>query len=471
MAKVILVNKDHKIKESYLKKITLVTTTNFSGAKVKVEKEAYEAFLALKNFLFTKKIEVEIDEGYRSVQKQQDIYHEFCLKYGKKYADKIVALPLTSEHHTGLAIDVVLKKEGKYVTENEDLVAQEEIWEKVHPFLKDYGFILRYPKGKENITGYSYEPWHIRYVGIVPATIIYDNHLTLEEYLTDFGGVLVVNKESGMTSRDVVNEVSKILGIKKIGHTGTLDPMASGVLVLTIGYATKIGELLTSYEKEYEAGVEVGYLTDTLDKTGKIVKKKELKKKIDYRMLLKNYEKTYLQEVPMYSAVKVKGRKLYEYARSGERVTLPKKEVTIKSTTLLEEDFDYFKFRCLVSKGTYIRSLIRDMGNSCSEYFTMSSLIRTKQGNFTDLMSYSLESVKKNLFRILSIEEALPTIPVVTVENEKLKKVRNGARLEDDLQIEDKVIFQDKDHQLFVIYKKESNTLKIDKMVYNRLEH
>lgn len=469
MSKVILVNKEHKIRKSYQKQLELVTITNYLGQAVKLEKETYDAYLNLKEFLFKKGIAIDIEEGYRSIQQQQEIWEEFSSKYGEEYAKKMVAPPSTSEHHTGLAIDLVLKKDGKYITENEELLAQEEIWNRVHSSLKDYGFILRYPKGKENITAYPYEPWHIRYVGLVPAKMIYDNHLTLEEYQNQFGGVLVVNKEPGMTSRDVVNEVSRILGIKKIGHTGTLDPMASGVLVLTIGYATKIGELLTSYEKEYEAGVEVGYLTDTLDKTGKVIKEKKLEKRIDYRSLLKSYEKTYLQEVPIYSAVKVKGKKLYEYARNGEGVTLPKKEVTIKSTTLLEDKYDFFKFRCFVSKGTYIRSLIRDMGNSVFEYFTMSSLTRTKQGNFTISMAYSLEDIQKNNFHILSVEEALPTIPVIVVADKMLKKVANGVRLENDIPIDDKVIFQDKNHQLLVIYQKEKNTLKIDKMVYNNL--
>ncbi len=469
MSKVILVNKEHKIKESYFNHLDLITTTNYLGKEVKLEKEAYAAFFKLQRFLFEKGIEIGIEDGFRSVLEQQQIEDEFSNQYGEEYAKKMVASPYTSEHHTGLAIDLVLKKEEEYIIENKDLLLQEETWKKIHPVLKEYGFIVRYPKKKEKITGYSYEPWHIRYVGVVPATIISDNHLTLEEYLMNFNGILVVNKESNMTSRDVVNEVSKILGIKKIGHTGTLDPMASGVLVLTIGYATKLGELLTSYEKEYEAGVEVGYLTDTLDKTGKVLKEKKIAKKIDYQSLLKSYEKAYLQEVPIYSAVKVNGKKLYEYARNNESVALPKKEVTIKSTTLLEECDDYFQFRCLVSKGTYIRSLIRDMGDSCSEYFTMSSLTRTKQGNFPISMAYSLKDIQNNHFRILSIEEALPKIPVVVVEGGILKKVRNGVRIENDINIEDKVIFQDKEHQLLVIYEKQKNTLKINKMVYNNL--
>lgn len=469
MSKVILVNKEHKIKESYFNHLDLITTTNYLGKEVKLEKEAYAAFLKLQRFLFEKGIEIGIEDGFRSILEQQQIEDEFSNQYGEEYAKKVVASPYTSEHHTGLAIDLVLKKKKIYIIENKDLLLQEETWEKIHPILKEYGFIVRYPKKKEEITGYSYEPWHIRYVGVVPATIISDNHLTLEEYLMNFNGILVVNKESNMTSRDVVNEVSKILGIKKIGHTGTLDPMASGVLVLTIGYATKLGELLTSYEKEYEAGVEVGYLTDTLDKTGKVLKEKKVEKKIDYRALLKSYEKSYFQEVPIYSAVKVNGKKLYEYARNNENVALPKKEVTIKSTTLLEEGNDYFQFRCLVSKGTYIRSLIRDMGDSCSEYFTMSSLTRTKQGNFPISMAYSLKDIQNNHFHILSIEEALPKIPVVVVEGDVLKKVRNGVRIENEINIEDKVIFQDKEHQLLVIYEKEKNTLKINKMVYNNL--
>lgn len=277
-------------------------------------------------------------------------------------------------------------------------------------------------------------------------------------------GILVVNKEKGMTSRDVVNKVSKILGIKKIGHTGTLDPMAEGVLVLTIGKATKIGELLTSYEKEYIAGVNIGKLTDTLDTTGKVIKEKKPLNNIDYNNIINNFKKTYMQEVPIYSAVKVKGKKLYEYARKGIKVDLPKKEVTIKEIELLEKDEKSFKFRCLVSKGTYIRSLIRDMGDSIGEYFVMSSLIRTKQGDFSINNSYTLKDIEENNFKILQISDVLK-YPKIVMDDKLYKKVSNGVVIDNTYNIKDKVLMIDKNNDLVAIYQNVNHKLRIYKMI------
>ena len=176
-------------------------------------------------------------------------------------------------------------------------------------------------------------------------------------------GIIVINKPKDYTSRDIVNIVSKKLNTKKVGHTGTLDPLATGVLVLPIGRALKVSELLTSNTKEYIAEVILGYETDMLDITGTEIKrnipsvtKEELLK------VLKSYIGKYNQEVPLYSAVKVGGRKLYEYARSGTPVIPPSKEVEVYSLELIS-DLKHIKgaveftIRCEVSKGTYIRSL------------------------------------------------------------------------------------------------------------------
>ena len=202
-------------------------------------------------------------------------------------------------------------------------------------------------------------------------------------------GIIVIDKPKDYTSRDIVNIVSKKLNTKKVGHTGTLDPLATGVLVLPIGRALKVSELLTSNTKEYIAEVILGYETDMLDITGTEIKrnipnvtKEELLK------VLKSYIGKYNQEVPLYSAVKVGGRKLYEYARSGTTVIPPSKEVEVYSLELIS-DLKHingaveFTIRCEVSKGTYIRSLIRDIAYSLNTYGTMKNLIRTRQGIFT----------------------------------------------------------------------------------------
>ena len=464
--KTILVNKNNPNKDSYLKKIKLIEVKDILDETILIEKETYQAYLELKEFLKTKNINIGIDSAYRSINEQQEIYDSFLNKYGQDYTNQLVAKPKISEHHTGLSLDIGIFVKDHFVYKNQELMLYEDIYLEIHKYLANFGFILRYPKNKENITGYQYEPWHIRYVGKIPAKIIYDNNLTLEEYLTNFGGVLLVNKERGMTSFDVVHKVSNLLGIKKVGHTGTLDPIASGVLVLTIGRATKLGELLTSTNKEYIAKVEIGKCTDTLDTTGVIVKEKTPSVKINLESLLKSYQKTYLQEVPIYSAVKVNGKKLYEYARNNEKVKLPKKEVTIKEMELLKTNHNSFNFRCLVSKGTYIRSLIRDMGQSVDEYFCMSDLIRTKQGKFSLEDAYSLDEIESNNFHILSLREILQDYPTIIIDDKLKKKIINGSPIKNIYNIKDKVLFVDH-HNILAIYQKDNDNLKIYRMLTN----
>lgn len=249
-------------------------------------------------------------------------------------------------------------------------------------------------------------------------------------------GIIVIDKPKDYTSRDIVNIVSKKLNTKKVGHTGTLDPLATGVLVLPIGRALKVSELLTSNTKEYIAEVILGYETDMLDITGTEIKrnipsvtKEELLK------VLKSYIGKYNQEVPLYSAVKVGGRKLYEYARSGTPVIPPSKEVEVYSLELIS-DLKHIKgaveftIRCEVSKGTYIRSLIRDIAYSLNTYGTMKNLIRTRQGIFTLKDAYTLKDIEENNYKLLSIKECLPNIKTTVIEEPLLTKVKNGMVLD-----------------------------------------
>ncbi|MEG2322689.1 MAG: tRNA pseudouridine(55) synthase TruB, partial [Bacilli bacterium] len=200
---------------------------------------------------------------------------------------------------------------------------------------------------------------------------------------TKISGLLVINKPKDFTSRDVVNKVSKILQTKKVGHTGTLDPIATGVLVLTINAATKLTEIITSENKEYIASVILGVKTDTLDITGQILEKRNIIiKEQDIIDVLNSFKGSYEQTVPLYSAIRINGQKLYEYARNKEEVILPKRLVNIYDIKLLEITKNGFKFKCCVSKGTYIRSLINDIASKLNTIGVMSDLIRTKQGIF-----------------------------------------------------------------------------------------
>ena len=460
MTNTTLINKDNKIKESFYKRVNFIDIKDIDGNDTKIEKETYENYLELQEFLKTKNIIIGIDSAYRSEQRQSELYQEFIEKYGKEYADKIVAPVGTSEHHSGLAIDLALKSNNVYLDADTVHEDQEPIYKELHKHLKDFGFILRYPEGKEHITGYPYEPWHIRYVGKFVAKIIYEKNYTLEEYLTDFSGIILVNKEKDMTSFDVVNEISHLFGIKRVGHTGTLDPLAEGVLLVAIGKATKVVELLTATYKEYIATVKLGIKTDTLDITGKVLEQKEVPNLENLDEVLNSFKKTYLQEVPIYSAVKVNGKKLYEYARNNEQVELPKKTVTIKEVELLDKTEDTFKFKTLVSKGCYIRSLINDIGNELNTYATMTELTRTKQGKVSIEETKTLKDIKNGNFKLYEIDEVLE-IPVIAVDSVQEQKIRTGQKINNDYNIKEKVIFKDQNNFILGIYESKEGLLSV----------
>ena len=201
-------------------------------------------------------------------------------------------------------------------------------------------------------------------------------------------GILIIEKEAGMTSHDVVAKVRKIANIRKVGHTGTLDPMATGVLPLLLGKATKLSQYLTQHDKEYIATVKLGMKTDTLDLEGKVLEEKKVdlavftKEKIE--AVLNSFLGKQKQTPPMYSAVKVNGKKLYEYARIGETVKVEPREIEIYAVSLetISKDTQEFTFRVYVSKGTYIRVLCSEMAEKLGTIGVMSKLIRTKVDRF-----------------------------------------------------------------------------------------
>ncbi len=456
----ILVNKYNKISKEEMNNIEKVSVKDIFNEDILIEKETLFYFNKLKEFLNKKGIEIGIDSAYRSIEDQEEIIKKYREERGEEYVKKYVAPINTSEHHTGLAIDFLIKSEGKFLTEIEDIWNNLDIYLEIHKYISNFGFILRYPKGREKTTGYSYEPWHIRYVGKKTATYIMNSHITLEEYyFKKHSGILLINKEKDMTSRDVVNIISKKLHLKKVGHTGTLDPLATGLLVITIGNATKIGELLTSLDKEYEAEFVLGVLTDTLDITGKVLKEKKTSSKIDIESALKHFTTTYNQEVPIYSAVKVHGKKLYQYARENKTIKLPKKEVTIKKLELLDYHKGLYKIKCLVSKGTYIRSLIRDIGEYLNTYATMTNLKRTSQSNFLLKDSFTINDIKTSNFKIIPIKDCL-NIKKISIKDDLLFKVRNGVVLTDLDYDDEQILFLDEEGFEVALYRKEDNKYK-----------
>ena len=272
--------------------------------------------------------------------------------------------------------------------------------------------------------------------------------------------------EKGVTSRDVVNKICKILNTKKVGHTGTLDPIATGVLVVCVGKATKLVEILTSEDKEYIATVKLGVLTDTLDTDGKVLEEKDVFiKKEDLVSTLNSFVGFYDQEVPIYSAVKINGKKLYEYARSNTEVELPKRRVEIKKIELLEFDKDHYKFKVLVSKGTYIRSLIKDINDKLKIIGSMSDLIRTKQGNFDIKDSYTISEINDNKYNLLTITDVIRDENSVIIDDTLFKVVKNGGLI-DNVYNKSFVtfIYNEKVVSIYKSYEKDNSKMKPYKM-------
>ena len=180
----ILVNKQNKLPDDWEEKVVLKESVNRYGETYLDEEKALEQFLALQKELAEEGIIIELDSTYRSVQEQQDLWDEWTVEFGEEYVKTYVAVPGYSEHHTGLAIDICLDVDSKRINDNDEMIAEKEIFAKIHEHLAQHGFILRYLEGKEDITGYGYEPWHFRYIDDpVLAKQIMDQGIAFEEYL------------------------------------------------------------------------------------------------------------------------------------------------------------------------------------------------------------------------------------------------------------------------------------------------
>ena len=277
-------------------------------------------------------------------------------------------------------------------------------------------------------------------------------------------GILIIDKPKDITSRDVVNSVIKKFNTKKVGHTGTLDPIATGVLVVCVGTATKLVDELTSNDKEYIATIKLGISTDTLDTEGKLLREEKcIKTKDEIIDVLNSFKGTYDQEVPLYSAVRINGKKLYEYAREGIEVELPKRKVEIKNIELIddityEEDKTIFKFKCSVSKGTYIRSLIRDIAAKLNTVGIMIDLRRIRQGNFKIEDSVKIDDINNN--SLINIIDIL-NYKKVEITTENRKQIYNGAII-NNIYNEEEILFIENSEAiaLYKKYDKDENKLK-----------
>ncbi|MCR8851625.1 tRNA pseudouridine(55) synthase TruB [Lysinibacillus fusiformis] len=271
-------------------------------------------------------------------------------------------------------------------------------------------------------------------------------------------GILPLWKERGMTSHDCVFKLRKILRTKKVGHTGTLDPGVEGVLPICIGQATRIAEYLTDAGKTYEAIISIGRTTTTEDAEGETVSQDPSVKKVSREQLqevLASLTGVIEQTPPMFSAVKVNGKRLYEYARKGETVERPTRQVTIFALELLDEKESYegqeitFPVRIACSKGTYIRTLAVQIGEALGYPAHMKELVRTASGTFTRANCFTLAQVAELMDAeqvttcILPVEYALTDYPYIEITSANEKEIFNGQVLPADtlLKIHDKIVF------------------------------
>lgn len=251
-----------------------------------------------------------------------------------------------------------------------------------------------------------------------------------------YHGIINVYKEKGFTSHDVVAKLRGICKQKKIGHTGTLDPDAVGVLPVCLGSATKLCDMLTDKEKEYVAVLLLGKETDTQDSSGEVLTEKEVTASVEeVREAIFSFLGDYAQVPPMYSALKVNGKKLYELAREGKEVERAARNVVIHELEILEEDMPRMTIRVRCSKGTYIRTLCHDIGQKLGCGGVMESLLRSKSGQFLKEDAHTLSEIQKfadegNLEQlVVPVEKMFTQLLPVSAKEEAKKALLNGNQL------------------------------------------
>ncbi len=285
-------------------------------------------------------------------------------------------------------------------------------------------------------------------------------------------GILLIDKPKDWTSHDIVAKLRGILGTKKIGHTGTLDPMATGLLVICIGRATKLVDYLMSDDKEYIADILLGKTTTTDDVEGEILTTNEVPKisKVELLDILENFKGKLKQAPPKYAAIKVNGRKLYDYARKGIEIDVPKRDIEILKLDLKSQTENQFKIDVKCSKGTYIRSLARDIGEKIGCGATLCGLRRTIVGNYKVENAQTIENLQVGETpKLLSVDSLVDDKRVkYTADDMILKRLMQGQRIKLELDFNDEPIYVcNKNGELVLIafYDKQTKILKSKKII------
>ena len=269
-------------------------------------------------------------------------------------------------------------------------------------------------------------------------------------------GVLIINKEKNMTSHDVVGKLRRILKTKKIGHAGTLDPLATGVLVIGVGRATKLLQFLMADKKIYRATLKLGYSTTTYDLEGDITKEKKFENDISVDTIvsvLNTFLGDSMQMPPIYSAIKKDGKALYEYAREGIDVQVEPRPIHISEISLVNFENDEITFDVVCSKGTYIRSLCVDIAEKLNYPGVMSNLLRIQSGLFNLNDAVLLKDVEEGNFKMIEVDDALKTLPSYVVDDASI--VFNGKKIKSE--INNQVAVYDQEGHLLAVYGPDGN--------------
>lgn len=275
-------------------------------------------------------------------------------------------------------------------------------------------------------------------------------------------GILIINKEKGCTSHDIVYKVKKIFN-EKVGHTGTLDPLAEGVLPILIGKGTLCSKYLINHDKKYIVNLALGQKTETADLEGKIIEEKNIPDKSltqgEVEKVLKNFIGKQQQMPPIYSAIKVNGKKLYEYARKGQNVEIKPREIEIYDIKLMNIDArkKQIQFEVFCGKGTYIRSLCEDIAEKLETVGYMESLKRIQVGNFKIEESSKIQELEENKedikyleSKIISVEEIFKNKEKIKIDDKKMQLFLNGVK-----------ITQNQENDIYRIYDKNEKFIGI----------
>lgn len=281
-------------------------------------------------------------------------------------------------------------------------------------------------------------------------------------------GILLINKPKDFSSHDVVAKCRGILKTKKIGHTGTLDPDATGLLVLGINKGTKIMKYLNNDEKIYEATICIGKTTDTLDNQGEVIKETKVDEIHNIDVIIESFKGTYTQIPPMYSAIKYKGKRLYEYARKGIVIDdIPSRDIEIydikrTSDIIYKDNVAYVSYRVHASKGLYVRTLSYDIGKKCGYPAYNYELNRTKAGIFDLKDSYTFDELEQGNFKLISLSDSLREMATLKIKDSIRHHVKNGMAIslkEFEKPVMTKIV--DEFGELLAIYDKHPNEPKM----------